>query len=343
MTFPRERPPQRSPSLGMSLLSVSPTKGALSKYSEKREGPELEWALEASPRTGLVLGAFLAMVLEQALEVSLELALEVSPELALEVSPELALEVSLVLALEVSPELAFPLQPKQPLRLKLPSTVSGPALPTPSPCPPPPPAPQELSTGHSSVLQVLEELEPWEGWCQVLCQVQCQAACQGSTEAQEGQGGSRGPGVVLRTSELRLDLHVRPRLQHKVVAQEKLLWGILGGLRGGSGAGDGSPFPVFTHPGVGTPVAAAAKAAAKAAQFALLSGPLLRGWSYSDGGDSPRLGSSDQLWGLVTFQIGEAAQGGPGEHSPAHRPPPQLNPARILGSMLGSSHVSLSD
>lgn len=76
---------------------------------------------------------------------------------------------------------------------------------------------------------------------------------------------------------------------------------------------------------------------------ALLSGPLLRGWSYSDGGDSPRLGSSDQLWGLVTFQIGEAAQGGPGEHSPAHRPPPQLNPARILGSMLGSSHVSLSD
>lgn len=31
---------------------------------------------------------------------------------------------------------------------------------------------------HSSLLQVLEELEPWEAWCQVQYQVHCQVQYQ---------------------------------------------------------------------------------------------------------------------------------------------------------------------
>lgn len=70
-------------------------------------GPEPEWESEAFPRMGLVLGAFLALVVS-----------------------ELESEVSLA-----SQELAFPLQLRQP----------------------PPRQPS----------MVLEEQEPWEGWCQV--------------------------------------------------------------------------------------------------------------------------------------------------------------------------------
>lgn len=42
----------------------------------------------------------------------------------------------------------------------------------------------EVNTGVHSLLQVLEEPEPWEAWCQVLepwevwCQVQYQVQCQ---------------------------------------------------------------------------------------------------------------------------------------------------------------------
>lgn len=57
----------------------------------------------------------------------------------------------------------------------------------------PPPAPQELSTGHSSVLQVLEELEPWEGWCQAQCQVQYQV-CQEPEGCQVSSGPHREKG-----------------------------------------------------------------------------------------------------------------------------------------------------
>lgn len=52
------------------------------------QGPELEWELEAFPLTGLVLGAFLALVvLGLESEVSLEPSLESSLELAFPVSP----------------------------------------------------------------------------------------------------------------------------------------------------------------------------------------------------------------------------------------------------------------